>query len=73
MSEPAKRDSAAPQFLEVSIKDSTGKEWKRFFTPEKLFKTGSIGFYASEKIENPESHERYQVSMNITLIGSKPQ
>jgi hypothetical protein len=72
MPEPKKRDPQAPKFLEVTIKSDDGKEWKKFFAHEKLFSTGSVGFFATEKMENPESHERYQVSMNITLIGSKP-
>jgi hypothetical protein len=72
MPEPKKRDAAAPKFLEITIKSSDGKEWKKMFAHEKTFSTGSVGFYASDKLENPDSHEKYQVSMNITLIGSKP-
>jgi hypothetical protein len=34
------------------------------------FSTGSEGFYANGKIEI--AGERYQVSMNIVRIGSKP-
>jgi len=75
MPEPAKRDPAAPKFLEISIRDSNGREWKpeSIIAQEKEFSTGSVGFYSSGKTENPESHERYQVSVNITLIGSKPK
>ncbi|MDR2499501.1 MAG: hypothetical protein LBD37_00290 [Treponema sp.] len=73
MPEPQKRDPAAPQNLQIIIKDGSGKEWGTIFAPEKVFSSGSIGYYGSGKIENPESHERYQVGMNITLIGSKPQ
>jgi hypothetical protein len=73
MPEPAKRDSAAPKILEITVKTTDGKEWKTFFAPEKTFSSGSVGFYASEKIENPVSHEKYQVGMNITLVGSKPK
>ena len=39
---------------------------------EKQFASGSVGFYCNGKVENPESHERYQAGLNITLIGSKP-
>lgn len=73
MPEPAKRDPNAPKFLEITVKDHNRKEWKTFFCSEKQFSTGSIGYYASEKVENPESHERYQISLNIALIGSKPK
>jgi hypothetical protein len=31
-----------------------------------------VGFYCNGKVENPESRERYQAGLNITLIGSKP-
>ena len=72
MPEPAKRDPNAPQFLEISIKDNSGQEWGKVITYEKIFSSGSIGYYGNGKVENPESHERYQLGINITLIGSKP-
>jgi len=72
MPEPAKRDPKAPKFLEITIKDSEGKVWSTLYAHAKEFSTGSVGFYASEKLGNPESGERYQSSMNFTLIGSKP-
>ena len=72
MPEPAKRDPKAPKFLEVTIKDSEGKVWSTLYAHAKDFSTGSVGFFASEKLANPESAERYQTSMSFTLIGSKP-
>ena len=72
MPEPAKRDPKAPKFLEISIKDSEGKVWNTLYAHPKDFSTGSVGFFASDKLSNPESGERYQVSMSYTLIGSKP-
>lgn len=72
MLEPKKRDEAAPQFLQVTIKTPDGKEWGTLIASEKLFSTGSIGYYAGEKVVNPASGERYQVGLNITLVGSKP-
>ena len=72
MPEPAKRDPKAPKFLEIIIKDSEGKVWSTLYAQAKDFSTGSVGFYASDKITNPDSAERYQTSLNITLIGSKP-
>jgi hypothetical protein len=45
--------------------------WATFTAGSKEFKTGSVGFYAGEKMTNPTSGERYQVGINITLIGSK--
>ena len=72
MPEPAKRDLKAPKFLEITIKDSDGKVWSTLYAHAKDFSTGSVGFFASEKLSNPESGERYQSSMSFTLIGSKP-
>ncbi|GHV77075.1 hypothetical protein AGMMS49942_18960 [Spirochaetia bacterium] len=72
MPEPAKRDPKAPRFLQISIKDSEGKEWSTTIAQSKDFSSGSVGFYASDKVTNPESGERYQCGLNFTLIGSKP-
>ncbi|MDR2743143.1 MAG: hypothetical protein LBB98_13460 [Treponema sp.] len=72
MPEPAKRDAKAPKFLELTIKDSDGKVWSTIYAHGKDFSTGSVGYFASDKIVNPESAERYQCSLSFTLIGSKP-
>jgi hypothetical protein len=73
MPEPAKRDPQAPKFLELTIKDTNGKVWSTIYAHGKDFSTGSVGYFASDKIVNPESAERYQCSLSFTLIGSKPQ
>ena len=72
MPEPVKRDPKAPKFLEIIIKDSEGKVWSTMYAQAKDFSTGSVGYYASEKITNPDSAERYQSGLSFTLIGSKP-
>lgn len=72
MPEPAKRDAKAPKFLELTVKDSNGKVWSTLYAQAKDFSTGSVGFFASDKVVNPESAERYQCSLSFTLIGSKP-
>ena len=72
MPEPAKRDPKAPKFLEITIKDSEGRVWSTLFARAKDFSTGSVGFFTSDKLVNPESAERYQSSLSFTLIGSKP-
>jgi hypothetical protein len=72
MAEPAKRDSSAPKFLEIEIKDNNGKVWTTIYAQAKNFSTGSVGYYAAEKATNPESGERYQCGLSFTLIGSKP-
>jgi hypothetical protein len=73
MPEPKKRDAQAPPNLIVEIKDNDGRVWGTITAGEKIFSSGSVGFYANGKIENPDSHERYQVGGNIILIGSKPE
>ena len=72
MPEPKKTDPKAPQFLEITITGPDGKLWGKAIAQGKQFSSGSVGYYSSAKIENPESHERYQAGVNITLIGSKP-
>jgi len=72
MPEPAKRDPNAPRFLDITVKDAEGKTWATVIVKEKEFSTGSVGFYASEKIKNPVSGERYQCGFSFTLVGSKP-
>ena len=72
MPEPAKRDPKAPKFLEIVIKDSEGNVWSTLYAHTKEFSTGSVGYFASDKITNPDSSERYQSSLTFTLIGSKP-
>lgn len=72
MPEPKKRDSQAPTILIIEVKDPNGRIWGTITATGKQFSSGSVGFYANAKVENPDSHERYQVGANITLIGSKP-
>ena len=69
---PKKTDPNAPKFLELTIAGADGKVWGKVIAQEKQFSSGSVGFYCNGKVENPESHERYQAGLNITLIGSKP-
>ncbi len=73
MPEPKKRDPQAPSSLILEIKDSNGRVWGTITAAAKAFSSGSVGFYANGKIENPDSNERYQVGGNIILIGSKPE
>jgi uncharacterized protein (DUF2147 family) len=70
--EPAKRDEKAPRFIELNAKDSEGKSWGTVIAMPKNFSSGSVGYYASDKLTNPESGERYQCGLTFTLIGSKP-
>lgn len=71
---PEKIDSEAPDSLEIIIKDkATGDVFLSDIALQKHFSTGSVGYYLSGKANNSKSGERYQVSCNITLIGSKPK
>jgi len=68
----AMKDDKAPAALQVVVLDGNGKEWARLFANQKDFKTGSKGFYANGKINNPDNPTaRYQCGLTFTLIGSK--
>ena len=66
-----KRDAAAPTALILDLKTTDGQVWGTVMATAKEFKTGSVGFYANDKLPNPKSGERYQIGINIILIGSK--
>jgi len=71
--QPVKTDEAAPELLEITIRDKKkNEEWVTEVVTPKHFSTGSVGYYFGGKMTNPENGERYQVSCNIALIGSKP-
>lgn len=70
--QPKKTDPSAPSMLIVELKSPDGRVWGTLTATGKHFSSGSVGFYANGKIENPDSHEKYQVGANITLVGSKP-
>ncbi len=72
--QPVKLDSDAPKKVILTITDSeTKKVLFEDIVKGKHFSTGSVGFFVGGKLTNPESGERYQVSCNIALIGSKPE
>jgi hypothetical protein len=61
-------DEKAPDLLKLDI-----NAWGVIYAMPHEFSTGSTGFYGTGKIANPEnSRARYQVCVNITLIGSMP-
>ncbi|MDR2865258.1 MAG: hypothetical protein LBV68_06605 [Spirochaetaceae bacterium] len=47
MLESAKRDPKAPKFLQITIKDSEGKEWCTTIALPKDFSSGSTGCYVT--------------------------
>lgn len=66
------RDNKAPASLQLIIADNEGREWGRIYATSKNFSTGSVGFYASGKLNNPNNPEaKYQAGLTFTLIGSK--
>jgi hypothetical protein len=68
------RDGKAPSALQVVVSDVNGREWGRLYANTKDFSTGSVGFYASGKVVNPDNIEaRYQAGITFTLVGSKPE
>lgn len=72
MSESWKRDAKAPVSLNIEIKDDNGRIWGTVTAKTRLYFSGSFGFHARGRIENPESNELYRVGGNIILIGSRP-
>jgi hypothetical protein len=71
---PLKQDEKAPELLEIVITDKkTGEVFMTETVQQKHFSTGSVGYYCGGKMTNPQSGERYQISCNIALIGSKPK
>jgi hypothetical protein len=68
------RDAKAPGSLQVVVYDAGGREFGRLYATPKEFSTGSVGFYATGKIANPDNPEaRYQAGLTFTLVGSKPE
>lgn len=67
------RDPEAPPSLTIEIKTTDGKVWGTLTAGAKEFKTGSVGFYGNGKVTNPKSGARYQLGLNIILIGSKKE
>lgn len=65
-------DEDAPKVLKIKMVDGEDV-WLDDVAAHKVFSTGSVGYYLSGKMTNPKSGKRYQVSCNITLIGSKPE
>jgi hypothetical protein len=66
-------DEKAPDFLTMEIK-GTYKSWGIIHAMPRNFTTGSKGYFGVGKIVNTENPKaRYQVNVNITLIGSKPK
>jgi len=56
--------------LSVEVKDD-GKQVGLLMATEKVFKTGSRGFFGTGKIQIGE--KRYQVQVQLVEIGSKPK
>ena len=69
-----KKDDKAPEYLTVEIKDPVGRPWGTLHAMPRDFNTGSTGFFGVGKIFNMENPKaRYQLNLNIALIGSKPK
>jgi hypothetical protein len=68
------RDAKAPKHLTLIVQDDQGRKLKEILMPSKEFSTGSVGYYASDKMINPDNPEaQYQLGLSATLIGSKGQ
>ena len=42
------------------------------FAMDRIFSSGSRGYYGSGKVYDPTSGKRYQTSVTLVEIGSKP-
>jgi hypothetical protein len=60
---------ADTQVATVTVKVPGGEG--TFSANPKEFSTGSKGFYGASKVQG-KGEDRYQVSVSIVLIGSKP-
>jgi hypothetical protein len=66
-----KNDEKAPDYLTIEIKHM-GQTWGVLQAMPREFTSGSVGYFGVGKIFNPENPKaRYQLGLNITLIGSK--
>jgi hypothetical protein len=59
--------------LTAEIKDSNGRILAVVALPERVFKTGSRGYYGTAKGTSPKEGERLQLSVQAVVIGSKPK
>jgi len=67
------KDDKAPDYLTIEIKNMD-KTWGILHAMPREFTTGSVGYFGVGKIFNPENPKaRYQLNLNIALIGSKPR
>lgn len=58
--------------LSLELIDENGVTWGKFVCTSTIFKSGNLGFMVREKITDPyDVMNRFQVNVNITLIGSK--
>lgn len=55
----------------AELKNDSGQVLGQITAPPKQFKTGSRGYYGNSKLEI--DGKRYQVSIQLVEIGSKPQ
>jgi hypothetical protein len=55
----------------AELKDENGKTVAVFTATQKIFKTGSRGFYTNGKAEI--DGKRYQVQIQLVEIGSRPK
>lgn len=58
--------------MRIVVLDDDGQQIGSGIAQPKTFKSGSTGFHASFKVEVSPT-ERYQCSMPLVLIGSKPK
>ena len=60
-----------PKYIAAELKDDRGQSLALLSITPKEFKTGSRGFFGSQKVEI--AGKRYQVQIQLVEIGSKKQ
>lgn len=64
-------DDAGGDELTITITDSTGRVLGELTAAPRTFKTGSTGYYGSDKVKDAKTKAKYQVGINMVRIGSK--
>jgi hypothetical protein len=59
--------------LIAEIKTEDGKLLATLIMPARIFKTGSKGHFGTAKSPALKEGERFQISVQAVIIGSKPQ
>jgi hypothetical protein len=60
----AKKDPSAPDTLVLELRTPSGETWGTITAAAKEFKTGSVGFCATDKVSNPNGGTSCRVGVD---------